>query len=226
MSTHSVNLGVVDLELPQPNLPLVLDQLAIDQRIAPQPPYAGLIFDCDGTLADTLPVHFRAWQAALSQYGAALVEDWFHKRTGLTALEFIQEFNQTFGCTIDQHQLDLERQEQFSRLIHQVREVPAVAAIARLNYGKVPMAVASNGQRSVVESTLETIQLRSLFNTIVTLNDVELGKPAPQMFLLAAERMGVAPQDCIVYEDSDLGLEAARRAGMQGIDVRILERTL
>jgi HAD superfamily hydrolase (TIGR01509 family) len=88
------------------------------------------------------------------------------------------------------------------------------------------MAVASNGQKTVVESTIEAIQLRSLFQTIVTLNDVKVGKPAPDLFLLAAERMGVAPHECIVYEDSDLGLEAARQAGMRSIDVRILRRTL
>jgi len=87
------------------------------------------------------------------------------------------------------------------------------------------MAVASNGQRSVVERTIETIGLRSLFHTIVTLDDVEIGKSAPDLFLLAAERMGVAPDECIVYEDSDAGLEAARRAGMRSIDVRILGRT-
>lgn len=91
----------------------------------------------------------------------------------------------------------------------------AVAAIARANYGKVAMAVASNGQRSVVESTLEAIKLRSLFNTIVALDDVECGKPAPDLFLLAAKRMGVPPEECIVYEDGNVGLEASRRAGMR-----------
>lgn len=116
----------------------------------------------------------------------------------------------------------MERQQHFSDLIHRVQEVQAVAAIARANYGNVPMAVASNGQRSVVESTINVIKLRSLFNTIVTLDDVATGKPAPDLFLLAAERMGVAPDECIVYEDTDAGLEAARRAGMRWIDVRIL----
>jgi HAD superfamily hydrolase (TIGR01509 family) len=127
-----------------------------------------------------------------------------------------------FGYTLEPQPIDQGRQQQFAHLLHQVKPIPAVAAIAQANYGVVPMAVASNGQRSVVESTIEAIQLRSLFNTIVTLNDVKLGKPAPDLFLLAAERMQVNPQECIVYEDSDLGLEAAERAGMRGIDVRSL----
>lgn len=192
--------------------------------IAPVPPYAALIFDCDGTIADTLPVHFQSWQAAFGSYGATLPEDWYHDRTGSTAAEFIQDFNQTFGYAIDQQTVDAERQQHFTRLIHQVRAVPAVAAIAQSNYGNVPLAVASNGQRSVVESTIEAIQLRPLFQTIVTLNDVQFGKPAPDLFLLAAERIDAAPADCIVYEDSDLGLEAAHRAGMRSVDVRVLWR--
>lgn len=203
---------------------LDLDRPSLNSLIAPVPPYAALIFDCDGTIADTLPVHFQSWQAAFDQYEATLPEDWYHDRTGLTAAEFIQSFNQTFGYAINLQTVDQERQQHFNRLIYQVQEVQAVAAVARSNYGKVPMAVASNGQRSVVESTIKAIQLQSLFTTIVTLNDVQLGKPAPDLFLLAAERMGVAPADCIVYEDSDLGLEAARRAGMRSVDVRVLWR--
>ncbi|MBD1909079.1 MULTISPECIES: HAD family phosphatase [unclassified Leptolyngbya] len=212
MSSHSTSLE--PLKCPaQPSSP---------SRVAPQAPYAALIFDCDGTIAHTLPVHFEAWQATLGEFGAVLPEDWYYERTGLTAAKFLQEFNQAFGYAIDIQRLEVERQRHFSRLVHRVQAVPAVAAIAHENYGRVPMAIASNGQRSVVEPTIESIGLRSLFNTIVTINDVKVGKPEPDLFLLAAERMGVAPQECIVYEDSDVGLEAAERAGMRWVDVRIL----
>jgi HAD superfamily hydrolase (TIGR01509 family) len=196
----------------------------LNPRIAPVAPYAALIFDCDGTIADTLPVHFKTWTAAFQPFGAELPELWYRERTGLTASEFIQAFNQTFGYTLDEQAIELKRQQHFYDLIHQVQEVQEVAAIARTHYGKVPMAIASNGQRLVVERTIEAIHLRPLFDTIVTLEDVAAGKPAPDLFLLAAQRMGVAPHDCIVYEDSDGGLEAARRAGMQSIDVRILRQ--
>jgi HAD superfamily hydrolase (TIGR01509 family) len=199
-----------------------LDGQTLHELIAPCPPYAALIFDCDGTIADTLSVHCQTWIAAFRQFGAEVPEAWYYERTGLSAVELIQAFNQSFGYVIDERIVDAQRHQHFSNLIHQVQEVEAVAAIARANYGKVPIAVASNGQRSIVEPTVEAIGLRSLFNTVVTLDDVAEGKPAPDLFLLAAERMGVAPYQCIVYEDSDAGLEAARRAGMRWIDVRVL----
>lgn len=210
---------ISDLQLPRSIL-----RPPLDRRIAPQPPYAALIFDCDGTLADTLPVHFQAWSRVLGREGATLPVDWYGERTGLTAAEFIQAFNHDFGYALECRLIEPERQRQFAQLINQVESVPAVAAIAQAHFGQVPMAVASNGQRSVVEATVAAIQLQSLFETIVTLNDVQVGKPAPDLFLLAAERMDVDPRACIVYEDSDLGLEAARRAGMRSIDVRVLHQ--
>jgi HAD superfamily hydrolase (TIGR01509 family) len=203
---------------------LDMRSLILNDIIAPVPPYAALIFDCDGTLADTLSVHFQSFVITFQKFGAELPEAWYYKRTGLPAMELIQAFNHSFGYAIDEHVVDLKRQEHFLNLIDQVQEVPAVAEIARANYDKVPMAVASNGQRFVVESIIEAIKLRSLFNTIVTLDDVSAGKPAPDLFLLAAKRMGVTPEECIVYEDSDSGLEAAERAGMRWIDVRILRQ--
>lgn len=202
------------------------DGQTLNELIVPFPPYAALIFDCDGTLANTLPVHCQIWIAAFRKFGAEVSEAWYYERTGLPAGALIAAFNQCFGYTIDENMLDAERQKHFAELIHQVQEVKSVAAIARANDGKVPMAVASNGQKSIVEPTIEAIGLRSLFHTIVTLDDVAVGKPAPDLFLLAAERMGVKPSECIVYEDSDTGLEAARRAGMRWVDVRVLWREL
>jgi HAD superfamily hydrolase (TIGR01509 family) len=200
------------------------DEPTLNQLIAPAPPYAALIFDCDGTIADTLSVHFQTLVATFEKFGALLPEAWYYERTALGLSELVQAFNQSFSYTLDENDIDTERQQHFANLIDQVQEVEAVAAIARANYGKVPMAVASNGQRTVVEPTIKTIGLHSLFHTIVTLDDVEVGKPAPDLFLLAAERMGIAPDECIVYEDSDAGLLAACRARMRSIDVRILGR--
>lgn len=190
--------------------------------LKPTPPYSALIFDCDGTLAHTIPTHIQAWLATLRPLGANLSQEWLYDRRGLSALELIETINHTFGYELDAAVINPVRKKYFYDSLHQVVEIEAVANIARSHYGKVPLAVASGGSISVVEPTLKAIGLRSLFDAIVTIDDVTQGKPAPDIFLLAADRLGVAPQDCIVYEDSDTGLEAARRAGMRAIDVREL----
>lgn len=122
----------------------------------------------------------------------------------------------------DSAPVNAERKKYYQSMIHTVEEIQEIAEIARANHGKVPMAVASGGDSTIVEATLEVLKFRHLFNTVVSVNDVSKGKPEPDIFLLAAKRLRVAPEDCIVYEDSDSGLEAARRARMRFVDVRVL----
>lgn len=188
--------------------------------IAPTPPYKALIFDCDGTLADTLPVHYQTWSAALKAVGADLSKDWYYAYCGTSAEEMLEILKATFGYEFDSTAVITGRQPHYRALTHTIKEVQAVADIVRHYHGKVPMAVASGGERAVLEATLGAIQLHHYFDAIVSIDDVEKGKPEPDIFLLAAERLNVAPHDCIVYEDTDTGLEAARRAGMRSIDVR------
>jgi beta-phosphoglucomutase family hydrolase len=190
--------------------------------ISPPLPYKALIFDCDGTLADTLPVHFQAWSASLQAAGANISQNWYYQHCGISAEEMLQIFKDLFGYQFDSQLINVSRQKHYKSLINTIKEIQAVAEVARSHYGKVPMAVASGGERVVLEATLNNIGLHNLFDVIVSVDDVKNGKPEPDVFLLASQRLGVAPEDCIVYEDSDQGLEAARRAGMRSIDVRIL----
>lgn len=190
--------------------------------IIPIPPYKALIFDCDGTLADTLPVHFQTWSASLQSVGADISRDWYYKYCGTSAQEMLQILKDSFGYQFDSEAIIVERQKHYQSLLDTVNEVQAVAEIVRNHHKKVPMAVASGGERIVLEATLNNIRLRNFFDVVVSIDDVEKGKPEPDIFLLAAQKLNISPQDCIVYEDSDGGLEAARRAGMRSIDVRVL----
>ena len=191
-------------------------------RIAPPEPFSALIFDCDGTLADTMPGHFAAWVAALRAGGGDISEKQFYSLAGVTSAAIIEILNREHGYTLEINETVDRKEQMYVNALHDIKEITAVADIARAYHGKVPMAVASGGLRSVVHATLDTVGLRSLFDAVVTADDVTHGKPAPDIFLKAAEMLGVAPSGCIVYEDGDPGIVAARAAGMRVIDVRVL----
>jgi beta-phosphoglucomutase-like phosphatase (HAD superfamily) len=199
-----------------------MSNVTLDPRIAPQPPYAALIFDCDGTLADTMPSHFTAWVTALRAHGADMSEEHFYASAGKPTKDIIADLNLQFGYNLDVAALYAQKEHLYQKLAHSVTEIKAIADVARSEYGKVPLAVASGGMHDIVDETLKAIGIEMLFDVVIGADDVINGKPAPDMFLLAAERMGVAPSECIVYEDGEPGMVGARLAGMRVIDVRVL----
>jgi len=199
---------------------LELRRSQLNPAVAPHPPFKALIFDCDGTLANTLPLHYRTWSATFASHRAELTREWYYQHSGISARELVQLFNQTFGYDFDPVTLSRTKQQQFRDLISTVTEIPAVVEVVRTYHGHIPMAVASGSERLVMETTLTTLNLKHLFDEIVCINDVTKGKPEPDLFLMAAQRLGFDPSDCIVYEDSDNGFEAAQRAGMRFINVR------
>ncbi len=182
--------------------------------------FSGLIFDCDGTLVDTAPAHLAALQEGLAAHGLTMTGEWYYPRVGLTPDALMNEYEGLLGRSTPRDDIYARYNVAFQAGLPLMQEITVVAEIARAWHGRVPMAVATNGHRQNVEATLVATKLRPLFDLIVAAEDVERGKPAPDVFLEAARRMEVAAESCVVFEDSDEGLEGARRAGMRAIDIR------
>jgi len=182
----------------------------------------GVVFDCDGTLADSMPLHWRAWRVVLGRYRLHLPEERFYSLGGVPSQDILRMLSAEQGIALDPLAVAREKEAEYLPLIAQVGPINAVVRIARQNYRKIPMAVASGGTRKVIEQVLDHLGIHRLFQAIVTSEDVLKQKPAPDIFLEAARRIAVAPQFCRAYEDTDLGMQAIRAAGMEGVDVREL----
>ena len=180
----------------------------------------GLIFDCDGTLVDSMPLHMQAWEHALEQVGAKWNFDFFNSKKGMKGKDIIAQYNKEFGFSFDPVKVNHLKQEYFRLHRKDSKPVHSVVDVVHRYKDKLPMAVASGSSRDNVLVQLEAIGIKKYFKVILTADDDIKPKPAPDIFLEAAQRIGVPPQLCQVFEDGDLGLEAARKAGMLATDVR------
>jgi HAD superfamily hydrolase (TIGR01549 family) len=175
----------------------------------------GLIFDCDGTLTDSMPIHYRSWRATMARHGIEFAEDRFYALGGVPSQKIIEMLAAEACLTLDSAAVADEKERAFLELLCDLKPIPHILEIARENRGKVKMAVASGGVRPVIMAQLEHIGCADWFDAIVTAEDTERHKPEPDVFLEAARQLGVRADQCLVYEDSELGVEAAKRAGMR-----------
>lgn len=182
----------------------------------------GLIFDCDGTLADTMPLHWRAWQMIIQRHGLHFPEDRFYSLGGVPSRDILKMLAQEQGRSLDHVAIAHEKEEAYLPLMMEVGPIHGVVEIARAHHGQIPLAVASGGTQRVICRVLEHLKIRHFFDAVVTSEMVKQQKPAPDIFLEAARRIGVEPRLCRAYEDTDLGLQAIRAAGMEAVDVRKL----
>ena len=200
--------------------------MALTTRNQPNGFPRGIIFDCDGTLADTMPLHWRAWQAIATRYQFQFPQDRFYSLGGIPSRDILRILTHEQGLSLDPLAVAREKEAAYLPLIAQVEPINVVVGVAREYHGKVPLAVASGGSRKIIEQVLEHLDIRHLFDAVVTNEDIVNQKPAPDIFLEAARRIGVPPRLCRAYEDTDLGMQAIRAAGMEGVDVRTLLKTV
>ncbi len=187
----------------------------------PNQQFSAIIFDCDGTLVNSMPAHFQAWCEALAQFGAAnvLAEDVFYAMGGRPTKDIVIELNAEYGLKLDPSRVALSKREAFLRKLHQVELIDEVADFARSQRGKVPMGIATGGSRFVIEKTLQIVGVSDWFDEVITADDVVHGKPSPDIYIEAARRLGVSPMKCLALEDAPAGIESARAAGMMVVEV-------
>jgi beta-phosphoglucomutase family hydrolase len=184
--------------------------------------YDGLIFDMDGTLADTMPTHFVAWSRSMAEHGIEFPEERFYALGGVPALVIIEMLAKEQGKTIDARVVAEAKEALFLDLLEDVQPVLPVKAIAEFHREHMPMAVATGSLSWVAEKILTGLGIREWFGAVVGAEDVANPKPAPDTYLRAAELIGVDPRRCHAFEDTELGLQAARNAGMQVVDIHSL----
>lgn len=186
----------------------------------PEKSYPGYIFDCDGTLADSMPLHLRAWNAGLVAAQAPFHLDGkgFMSVAGMALRQTVEHWNETHTLQIDAETVMAAKNAYFEAHMNTIQPIESVAAFARAcRESGVAVSVASGGTRDDVHEILRIIGLDDTFDIVVTADDVRHSKPAPDLFLLAAEKMGIPPAECLVLEDSLLGIEAAKACGMDSV---------
>lgn len=180
-----------------------------------------VIFDCDGTLVHSMPAHFLSWCDALSFYGAANVfqEDVFYAMGGRPTKDIVLDLNAEYGLKLNPEAVAMKKRDAFLERLGEIEVIDEVVEFARRCQGKMPLAVASGGTRLVIEKTLQAVGISDYFDEVVSADDVAKGKPEPDVFLRAAELLGVPAEACLAIEDAPAGVEAAERAGMEVVTI-------
>ena len=184
------------------------------KKLLINPKAKALIFDLDGTIADTMPVHFLAYRKILRESGIEFTPELFATLAGIPAVETVQKLNEMFGTSMDPVQTGRHKEHEYEKIMHRMKPVTPVVELIKEYHGKYPMAVGTGGYKRLAWKTLEILELKDYFEILVSSEDVKHPKPHPETFLKCAQLLGVEPRVCHVFEDGELGVQAATAAGM------------
>jgi HAD superfamily hydrolase (TIGR01509 family) len=185
----------------------------------PAGPFQAYLFDCDGTIVDSMPLHYVAWNRTLAEWNCAFPEDLFYAWGGMPVAEIIATLNRNNGLSMPIEEVAHRKEAMYFEVLPQLQAVPEVLEHIHLSHGQIPFAVVSGSTRDSVVRSLEALKILDRFETLVCAGDYKQGKPHPEPFLLAAERLGVAPEHCLVFEDTEMGIQSATAAGMASVKI-------
>jgi HAD superfamily hydrolase (TIGR01509 family) len=185
----------------------------------PEGPFKAYLFDCDGTIADSMPLHYVAWKKALGEWNCEFDEENFYAWGGRPTAEIISALNAAQGLSMPVEMVGTRKENLYLEMLPQLKVIPDVLEHIEAEHGRIPFAVVSGGPRESVVASLTSLKLLDRFDTLVCAEDYTNGKPDPEAFLLAAARLGVSPADCLVFEDTEMGIQAGRAAGMACVKV-------
>ncbi|HXM68360.1 MAG TPA: HAD-IA family hydrolase [Candidatus Acidoferrum sp.] len=185
----------------------------------PEGPFAAYLFDCDGTIADSMPLHYIAWKQALAEWNCDFDEELFYAWGGMPVSQIISTLNEKNGLTMPIETVSRRKENLYFELLPQLKPVPEVLEHIETEHGRRPFAVVSGSTRESVVASLVSLNLLDRFDTLVCAGDYKKSKPDPEAFLLAAARLAVTPEHCLVFEDTEMGIEAATAAGMASVKV-------
>ncbi len=181
--------------------------------------FGAYLFDCDGTITDSMPLHYIAWQKALGEWNCTFDEDLFYALGGTPTDQIVRLLNERQGLRMPVETVTQQKEERFFELLPQLKVVPEVLEHIEAQHGRIPFAVVSGGSREAVTASLSLVNLLDRFNTLVCSEDYAKPKPDPEAYLVAAARLEVPPEACLVFEDTDMGIRAATAAGMSSVKV-------
>jgi HAD superfamily hydrolase (TIGR01509 family) len=177
------------------------------------------LFDCDGTIVDSMPLHYVAWKKALGEWNCEFAEELFYAWGGRPTAEIIATLNQSQGLSMPVESVANRKEEFYFKMLPELKAVPEVLEHIEAQHGRIPFAVVSGSARDSVTASLEALKLLDRFDTLVCAGEYEKSKPDPEAFLLAATKLGVPPKNCLVFEDTGMGIQAATAAGMASVKV-------